>query len=105
MGADESRNFPFELTVPPGLESTTDLIKAFVTLADVRFSWMQQDPLDLGYTPPSRGGARGVATGGLEALFQAIDPPKSQRRAGAALIASDTAWTVKQFRVTIERRA
>jgi len=106
--ANESRDFPLRMYVPPGFAATSDVFMAFVTVADVRFSWIRQPALDRPLERGTHGAARGAArspAGGLEAIFAAVDAPGHLRLRSADLIASDTAWMVKRLSVTVERAA
>jgi hypothetical protein len=99
VGAGETRVFPIIVFVPPGFESTLDVIKVFAAVGNAPFPCLEQPALDQPFGV--RGARRWAGSGALARLFDAFDADTNRTRAVRPAMSRDLAWTVATFRLQV----
>jgi hypothetical protein len=88
---------PLRVTLPPGYESGTDVIKVFCTLEPTSFRWLELPALD---QPPAD--LRGVPANPLEELFLAVSSENSATRTvGVVPELVEAEWVAHQVEIDI----
>jgi Caspase domain len=89
---------PVEMTLPPGCEKGTDILKIFVTVDPTSFRWLELPALD---QPEFVDNVRGVPSNDLEKLLAAFSPVGAQSRKATIAASATTLWAAHQLEIEV----
>ena len=92
---------PLRVSLPPGLESGTDIIKVFGTLETTSFRWLELPALDQPDTSDNK--FRGVSADPMEELLTAFSFEESATRQAFVPACVNAEWVAHQVEIEIRR--
>ena len=106
LGPSESKSFVLQFYLPPGYESTLDVLKVIITVGHADCRWFEQDAIGAPPRSAERGGQeRGPANHALERLIAMTEVKENSTRHVISASAPGAEWTVRQLRVLVRNPA